>query len=209
MSLQSHLFTVLLFAFTAAACSSPADEPKPDAPASTGGTAVPPPAMTAADPHAAPPGEGAALPPPVEPTPVATFCDGTQTGGILGTWNGTELIAGESMSGRVPLQSTYRFCGSQTGGTFRLTGDAHDSPHAGCHQVGDLRGQFTVSGTTLMLTFGSGSADTTDCPMAADNVSHTVSKPWSRSYTMNLAAKTLTLLEVGLPADTAVTYEKP
>ena len=167
----------------------PVDSPSPAAPAA--------PAVTA-DPTSP------QLPPPSPPT--QTSCDGSTSVGLLGTWTGTDQIAGESATGRVPLHSTHRFCGSQTSGIFRLTAYAQDTPHMACQQSADLQGAFTVTGTTLVLTTKSGTGEVMGCPVAGDNVMHAVSSPSSRSYEMQLAGNMLTLRDTSLPADTAVTY---
>ena len=204
MSHRPRLLLPLSLCFFSVACSSPSDDPKPSAPQAA---QTPPPAAPPAVP--ADPTSPQLPPPSPSPSPspsTQTSCDGSTSVGLLGTWTGTEQIAGESPTGSVPLHSTYRFCGSQTSGIFRLTAYAQDTPHTGCQQSADLQGAFTVTGTTLVLTTKSGTGEVAGCPVASDNVMHAVSSPSSRSYEMQLAGGMLTLRDTGLPADTAVTY---
>jgi hypothetical protein len=127
-------------------------------------------------------------------SPAAT-CDGKTANGILGTWGITRIAGGDAPGGvtTIPVKGTYRFCGTASAGTFRLTDDGLHYGSRNCRYINDDSGTFTYDNTTLTLTTTAGLFALRGCDDTSINTERQARVPDTTAYPSTLSGNELTI----------------
>jgi len=98
-------------------------------------------------------------------------CDGKAASGILGTWLLPTFAGGSPPTGgnTVVVYQRYRFCGTESSGTFRYTEDAVHVAGPDCQLVEDFRGTFTFEPGKLTLRTSYGISEIKGCKDPSQN----------------------------------------